>query len=651
MAVSVAPSETTTTTKYRAPAKASGFNLTSTEALLGAAAAGAYLLFGLRSSSSATVTTTTPTTTVPTTTTAVSAPPLATPNAPSLLEEIGRTAGSVVVECTPVSGATLYTWYDESTNLPLATSPTNVARISNLQANTTYMVYVVASNSAGNGPPSQPLMVGTNLTNVPETTAPSVSLPTVTTTVIIDLLRGTAPQGTGGQQKPPPTKTLPQKPTLTLKTQQVVGFDPATCTVLLETIGHYSDGTTRKMGTTTQKEPGCTPQKSKAPASKVTLKYAYNHYLYFDAATCLDHFEKIGVYSDGSTKDLGPVTQTKPGCTPQTPTHVAVGSSTVSVQTGGGGVTQINLGHSHITTSATTTTTTTATTAKPPTEAPFNLTHSAVLGASGGQVHVVLGWSPVGGATHYQVTLASGRPLTTVPANSVQNGQVVANVYVTPNTPYYLAVQACNAAGCGPKAQFNNGQPITFNYVVPGPTLVNTTTQVIAQNRATCQTQYQESGTYSDGTTKVLRTYLAPTPNCTPTNAESSGPPYGPVPGNVSSAATTVTATQPAASTSTAATSPTLSTTGSGQVIHISPTGTVSVASSTVTRPPAKTTAPTLVYKYQHYVSFDAATCLYTFQTVGVYTNGQHKVLSTYTQVKSGCHPATGTGSVRVTAS
>ena len=652
MAQKAVPSETTVQTKYRPPAKREGFNLTGTEALLGAAAAGAYLLFGLRSSSSSSTTTTTTATpsTSSSTTTTPEAPALAAPEAPTLLEQIGRTAGSVVVECNPVAGALQYTWYDEATNLQLASSPTNVARISNLQANHTYEVYVIASNSAGSSAPSQPLMVGTNLTNSPEVTPPSTALPSVTTTVIVELLTGTAPQGTGGSTKTPPKKG---KVTLLKKTDHYLYFDAATCLYHFEVIGHYSDGTTRDLGTITKAKAGCKPPAKKAASPKVTLKYSYAHYLSFDAKTCLYTFQKMGVYSDGTTRAIGqPYTEQKAGCTPTIFTAPSKGNVSTVVKTEssllGKALNQL----------------------KAPTEAPYNLTHTSPLGTSAGAVRIQLSWAPIAGATHYVVSLASGRVLTTVPSNSTVNGQVVANVYLQPNLPYKIAVQACNADGCGPKSYFDNGQDMTFG-PYPGsqhgtstshgapsaglsqktvsgtpsntsggnlgqakslvPTLVAKTTAYHYFDAATCLYHYNVYGHYSNGTTKLIGTQTTQKAGCSPSA------------GRTSAASSTTTS---APSTFVAPTSGNVS-----SVVHAESTALTS--STTQSHRAAKATTPRLVSTYDHYHYFDAATCLFHFQRIGVYSDGTHRVLSTYTKLKAGCHPAatTSSGNLRFVSS
>ena len=658
MAQKVVPSETTTTTKFRPPAKSSGFTLTSTEALLGAAAAAAYLLFGLRQPAStpapASGSGSTPsagsggTSALPPET--VAATP---PQAPTLLEQIGRTADSVVVECNPVSGALQYTWYDEQTNLPLASSPTNVARISNLQANTTYLVYVVASNAAGSSAPSQPLLVGTNLTNVPVVSSPSPALPKVTTTVIVELLTGQAPQGAGGTTTGTPPKTTSGKPTLLGKTEHYLFFDAATCLYHFEVIGQYSDGTTRDLGTVTRKKSGCTPQAAKKAPPQVTLRYTYNHYLSFNDQTCLDTFQKMGVYSDGTTRPIGqPFTQKHPGCTPATPSTVTVGGKTYAVQPNNVGGESLNLGHSGGTLHQGT----------PPAQAPYNLTHTSPLGTSAGAVRVQLGWAPIAGATHYVVSLASGRVLTQVPSNAVTNGMVLANVYLQPNLPYRLAVQACNAYGCGPKSYFDNGQAMTFE---PYPGTQHTTSggqgtpaaglsqQQLSQtppdtgggnlgqaqsvvktsstsassssrqaphtlytydhflyfDAASCMERFQRIAVLSNGTHQVLGEVEKPKAGCTPSTVTVGGRTYAVQSNNAG-----------------------------GYTLNLGHSSTAA-APSTTTHTATKATAPRLVSSYTHFWYFDAATCLYHFQKVGVYSDGTHRVLSTYTQLKAGCHP------------
>lgn len=155
MAANLGPAQVTTTTKYAAPnpAEAAGPNWL----LLGGLAAVGYLLLRPSPTPPAPA----PSTPAPPAPSPAS-PPLGVPGAPVELQQVGGTATSVTVECAPVVGAVQYNWYQYGTNLLLATSPTNVAIIDGLQANTAYEVYCVAINAAGQaGPPSQPLLVTT----------------------------------------------------------------------------------------------------------------------------------------------------------------------------------------------------------------------------------------------------------------------------------------------------------------------------------------------------------------------------------------------------------------------------------------------------------------------------------------------------------
>lgn len=97
---------------------------------------------------------------------------LGAPGTPVNLRELGATAHSVIVDCTPVTGATGYRWYLYGTRMPLAFSPTNTAVIQGLQANTAYDVVCTAVGPGGQeSAPSAPLLIRTT------TARPQVYLP------------------------------------------------------------------------------------------------------------------------------------------------------------------------------------------------------------------------------------------------------------------------------------------------------------------------------------------------------------------------------------------------------------------------------------------------------------------------------------------
>jgi len=127
-------------------------------ALLGAAAAGVYLLSEARK-------TLAPTTAVPTTATPISvpsAPPVSVTGAPVSLTQVGATTSSVSITWAPVEGAVEYQVWQYSPRTLLAQTTTNQATIQNLQANTHYELFVVAISATGQaGPPSQALLVST----------------------------------------------------------------------------------------------------------------------------------------------------------------------------------------------------------------------------------------------------------------------------------------------------------------------------------------------------------------------------------------------------------------------------------------------------------------------------------------------------------
>lgn len=128
---------------------------------------------------------------------------------PTNLQQLGGTAHSVIVECDPVLGAIRYDWYEATTGLRVASSPTNVAVIEGLQSNTYYMFYVVAVGYGGaQSPPSQPLLVKTGLG------APVVSVTEVNET--------TQQQPTQQQPVSPATITLLANPQMTVGTTQTI---------------------------------------------------------------------------------------------------------------------------------------------------------------------------------------------------------------------------------------------------------------------------------------------------------------------------------------------------------------------------------------------------------------------------------------------
>lgn len=126
---------------------------------------------------------------------------LAPPGTPTELRELGATAHSVIVDCSPVVGATGYRWYLAGTRLPLAFSPTNTAVIEGLQANTAYDVVCAAVAPDGTeGGVSGPLLIRTT------TARPQIYVPpnAPNVNVIIRLLQAS----TGA----PPTGAPPAGP-------------------------------------------------------------------------------------------------------------------------------------------------------------------------------------------------------------------------------------------------------------------------------------------------------------------------------------------------------------------------------------------------------------------------------------------------------
>jgi hypothetical protein len=157
---------TTTTTKYRPPQPGllSNVHLSTDAAVIGILAGLAYLFTLRRPVTTAPAATGTAPTSAASiaATTGVTSPPPSPPGAPAELYELGATAHSVLVACSPVTGAVAYEWREYGTDLILARSPTNVALIEGLQANTMYQVYCVAIGYDGQpGPPSAPLLVST----------------------------------------------------------------------------------------------------------------------------------------------------------------------------------------------------------------------------------------------------------------------------------------------------------------------------------------------------------------------------------------------------------------------------------------------------------------------------------------------------------
>ena len=219
MAAQPIPSEstttTTTTTKYRPPQPGllSNVHLSSDAAVIGILAGLAYL-FTLRSStpSGTAVSPAPPAPSGVATPTGVTSPPSGPPGAPAELYELGATDHSVLVSCSPVTGAVEYDWYEYGTNAILARSPTNVALIQGLQSNTMYQVYCVAVGYDGQaGPPSAPLLISTTAGG------PSVYVtPPQQVNIVLQML--TTPGAAPGSSTPPPTSaTTETPPTLTVQ--------------------------------------------------------------------------------------------------------------------------------------------------------------------------------------------------------------------------------------------------------------------------------------------------------------------------------------------------------------------------------------------------------------------------------------------------
>lgn len=75
-------------------------------------------------------------------------------------------------------------------------------------------------------------------------------------------------------------------------------YNENSCLFTYEKIGHYSDGSTRNLGKVTQQQGNC--------ASKPTVKYTYRHYLY--NANGYYHYAIMAVYTNGKTEQIGTVT-------------------------------------------------------------------------------------------------------------------------------------------------------------------------------------------------------------------------------------------------------------------------------------------------------------------------------------------------------
>jgi len=160
-----------------------------------AAAAAYFLLF--RGTAGAAPSAAVPASSTPTAGASSGSPPLGAPGAPVELQEIASTATSVTVECAPVDGAVQYNWYTYGTNLLLATSPTYVAVISGLQANTSYEVYCAAVNAVGQvGPPSEPLLITTQPAQPTVTTVVTQPSPTVVVTTTAGTAAATSSSAT-----------------------------------------------------------------------------------------------------------------------------------------------------------------------------------------------------------------------------------------------------------------------------------------------------------------------------------------------------------------------------------------------------------------------------------------------------------------------
>jgi len=104
-------------------------------------------------------------------TTVPNTPPVAAPGAPVSLTQTGATTSSVTLTWAPVDGAVEYQVWQLNPETLLAQVTTNTATIQNLQANSHYVLFVVAIGATGlESEPSQPITV---------TTASTAQTPTV----------------------------------------------------------------------------------------------------------------------------------------------------------------------------------------------------------------------------------------------------------------------------------------------------------------------------------------------------------------------------------------------------------------------------------------------------------------------------------------
>jgi len=182
---------------------------------------------------------------VPTPTSSTLPPPPGPPGTPDLVQALGETAHSVVVETNPVEGALYYEWYEYPTDILLARSPTNIAVIEGLQSNTDYQVFPVAVGYDGQMSAPGPVGLirtepGSPIVNITEQVTPATT--TTTTQPSSSVQVGTIPAPY--QTTPTPAATSVFQITTVNAPSTLVPGQHAYADVTVRNVGSVAAGTT-----------------------------------------------------------------------------------------------------------------------------------------------------------------------------------------------------------------------------------------------------------------------------------------------------------------------------------------------------------------------------------------------------------------------
>lgn len=466
MATNLIPSEQTVTTKYRPPQETPVAPGPGTNSLLwiGGLAAAAYFFLGRTATATPT---TTPTTVVVPPVSGGTSPPLGIPGAPEELQQIGGTAHSVIVECSPVQGAVQYNWYEYGTNLLLASSPTNIAVIQGLQSNTTYEVYCEAVNIAGEvSPPSPNLLIMTG-----------AGSPEIFYNVYTTVATPTTPSTPTTPTPPSTSSTTPS-----LKPSQVVLSGPTSATVgQVVTVQAQAYGVSQPVYQFWYLPPGGDP---------TSVPTAQNGWISSGTYSLSNRFSfgvtEVGTYTVVAYARAvnAPINETAAERSVYETASNPL-SITVSAASGGGGGSSSSGGGGSSSSSG-------SSSGLP------GYIGSALYAHIEGPTSTTLTWNAAPGATLYRIVAADGTVLATTSSTSYTL------TGLTPGQTYTIHVIPCNSAGCN----VNQG-PITFQQ----PTTVTTGTNPITQKPSQIVTYPTSQGTVTVATTAINGQYVTPSPS------------------------------------------------------------------------------------------------------------------------------------------